>query len=475
MVASFFDKASLVKLLSKQIQHRQVNRVLHGHPGVGLWDQRDIDVAAIMSEQRSPGRKRKNPLRVYVATPYCLPTNPDRCGFCLFPSEEYKGSKQLDQYLSYLRREGEMYREFFENDSPESIYFGGGTSNLYQSPQLIELMEIVRAVFPALSPDAEITLEGIPQTYTREKLETMKSVGINRISVGVQQFEDRLIKFSGRKQKKEHVLRVLEWCHDLGLRTGIDLIFGWPTQTLEDMRKDLEIAVSLGVSHITHYELNVGGRTDFAINHAATLPSIEATLEMFHASRDYLTKAGYRQVTTYDWERPGGTIQFEDATRRALAVGVEDQYDADLWGWGFAGVSNFAGNPKNPGWTYVNAARVSDYFSTIDAGHFPIQRGYHYTPDDLELNILYQALLGMAIDRRRYTMLFGDDVYEKYQLLWDVLAENGWLEVNAESLRLTDDGIFFTPTIQDLLSRPRVKAIQAARVRSGRRELGAVQ
>jgi oxygen-independent coproporphyrinogen-3 oxidase len=123
----------------------------------------------------------------------------------------------------------------------------------------------------------------------------------------------------------------------------------------------------------------------------------------------------------------------------------------------------------------VNAARVSDYFSAIDAGRFPIQRGYHYASDDLELNILYHALVGMAISRERYATMFGSDVYEKYQPLWEVLIENGWLEVNADSLQLTGDGIFFTPTIQALLSRPRVQAIQAARVRSARQGLSGVQ
>jgi oxygen-independent coproporphyrinogen-3 oxidase len=467
MTVNRFDKHAIEALLSKQVQHRQVNRVLHGHPGISLWDQRDVDVDAVLSTQRPPDRENA-PLKVYVATPYCLPTEPDRCGFCLFPSEEYRGGKQLDQYLGYLRREGEMYRRRFEAESPESIYFGGGTSNLYQSAQLVELMNIVRSVFPALQHDAEITLEGIPQTFTREKLETMKSVGINRISVGVQQFEDRLIKFSGRKQKKEHVIRVLEWCRELGLRTSIDLIFGWPTQTLDDMHRDLQLAVSLGVSHITHYELNVGGRTDFAINHAATLPSMQATLEMFRASREYLANAGYRQATTYDWERPDGTLHFEESSRRALAVGGDGAFGSDLFGWGFAAISSFAGTLETPGWTYMAPARVGEYFSAIDAGRFPVARGYHYAPDDLELNALYQALLGMAIDRRRYAAMFGGDVYEKYQPLWDVLVENGWLDLSAESLRLTGDGVFFTPTIQDLLSRPRVQTIQAARVRKTR-------
>jgi len=408
-MTSSFDKTSINALLSRLVQHRQVNRVLHGHPGVTLWHQRDIDVAAIMAAHR-PASRKNLPLKVYVATPYCLPTEPDRCGFCLFPSEEYKSGKQLDHYLEYLRREGEMYRSFFEGVCPESIYFGGGTSNLYNSSQIVELMNIVRTVFPAFNDSTEVTLEGIPQTYSLDKLETMKRAGVNRISVGVQQFEDRLIKFSGRKQKKEQVVRVLEWCHQLGLRTSVDLIFGWPTQTLEDMRKNLEMAVSLGVSHITHYELNVGGRTDFAANHASTMPPIQETLEMFHASREYLTNAGYRQVTTYDWERPDGTLHFEESGRRALAVGGEDVDGSDLFGWGFAAISSFSGTAENPGWTYMNATRVDEYFSLIDAGRLPIQRGYQYAAEDMELNALYQALLGMAVDRQRYAALFGNDV-----------------------------------------------------------------
>jgi oxygen-independent coproporphyrinogen III oxidase len=466
MTSALLEKSSIASLLSKQIQHRQVNRVLHGHPGVALWDERHFDVAAIMSKRRA--RRPNASLKVYVATPYCLPTNPDRCGFCLFPSEEYKGGRQLDEYLGYLGREGALYRDFFEGEAPESIYFGGGTSNLYKVPQIIELMDIVRGVFPRLSTSAEITLEGIPQTYSRKNLETMKSVGINRISVGVQQFEDRLIKISGRSQKKEHVVRVLEWCQELGLRSSVDLIFGWPMQTLDDMLNDLETAVSLGVSHITHYELNIGGRTDFALNHAATLPPLDATLEMFRQSRKYLANAGFRQVTTYDWEKPDGTLQYEEATRRALATGGDDERTSDTWGWGFAAISAFAGTPEDPGWSYMNATRVSDCFSAIDAGRFPIQRGYHYSTEDLELNMLYQALLGTEISRERYTRLFADDVYEKYRPLWDVLLDRGWLRVDAAALKLVGDGIFFTPTIQGLLSRFRVQAIQAERVRSAR-------
>jgi len=126
--------------------------------------------------------------------------------------------------------------------------------------------------------------------------------------------------------------RITEWIRGNSSISGSTSMNFFATQTLEDMHKDLETAVSLGVSHITHYELNVGGRTDFSTNHAATLPSIKATLAMFHASREYLSNAGYRQVTTYDCGKPDDTLHFEETGRRALAVGGEGAYGSDLFG-----------------------------------------------------------------------------------------------------------------------------------------------
>ena len=120
-------------------------------------------------------------------------------------------------------------------------------------------MDIVRGVFD-IPRDIEVTLEGIPQTFSHEKLAAMKACGISRISMGVQQLDDELIKLSGRKQKADQVFQTIEWCHALGLPVSVDLIFGWPGQTVDHMLADLRATVETGISHITHYELNVAGR-----------------------------------------------------------------------------------------------------------------------------------------------------------------------------------------------------------------------
>src|SRR5947209_2369290 len=125
-------------------RRRHSNRVLHGHPSRLLWRSRDLSVPEIMAARAEALRATPCRLNLYVATPYCLPTNPDRCGFCLFPSEVYQGRSQLDDYLGYLEREGELYSRYFAGEQLATIYFGGGTSNLYKADQYERLLGIVR-------------------------------------------------------------------------------------------------------------------------------------------------------------------------------------------------------------------------------------------------------------------------------------------------------------------------------------------
>jgi len=345
-------------------RRRHSNRVLHGHPSPLLWRNRDLSVPAIMAARAKALRDTPTRLNLYVATPYCLPTNPDRCGFCLFPSEVYRGRPQLDRYLGYLEREGEIYRPFLAGTPLTSVYFGGGTSNLYRADQYARLLQLVRSLFPDLGGDTEVTLEGIPQLFTLEKLDAMKAAGCTRVSIGVQQLDDEMIAMSGRKQKAAQVFQTIAWCHDLGLAVSADLIFGWPRQTVARMLRDLEAVTKAGVDHLTHYELNIGGRTDFTLNRSHELPSVEQTLDMYRTARDFLAEKGYRHATTYDWERSGSRapqLLYEEEWRRRFAAGPEGMVtSSQTWGWGFAGICHFFGGRHDRGWTYMNHTRVGD-------------------------------------------------------------------------------------------------------------------
>ena len=451
------DQLSPRAYIEAHRHRRHSNRVLHGHPSPLFWRGRDLSVPDIMAARTEAPHR----LNLYVATPYCLPTNPDRCGFCLFPSEVYQRRSQLDSYLSYLEREGEMYRCLLMGTPLTSVYFGGGTSNLYRPDQYARLLQIVRGVFPDIGPDTEITLEGIPQLFTLEKLSAMGAAGCTRVSIGVQQLDDDMIAMSGRKQKASQVFETISWCHDLGLSVSVDLIFGWPRQTVAGMLRDLEAVVGAGVDHLTHYELNVGGRTDFALNRSYELPSVEETLDMYRVARDYLSERGYRQATTYDWERAGSgspQLRYEDEWRRRFAMEPDGTLiSSQTWGWGFAGISHFFGNRADRGWTYMNHTSVSGYFGALDAGLFPVERGFQYTNEaDFHLTVLFQMLISLAVDRGLYFVLTDIDVVEEFADVWESLANLGWVTVTPSHIQLVGDGVFYTPLIQSLLARDRV-------------------
>lgn len=456
------DAASVRSYLDRHRTRRQSNKVLHGHPSPGFWQDRDVSVSEVMRHRRHTSQSVPKKLNLYVGTPYCLPTEPDRCGFCLFPSEVYRNRRQLEVYLDYLRREGDLFRPHLGDVELASIYFGGGTSNLYKADQYAVLMDIVAGVFE-VPPGLEITLEGIPQTFSHEKLAAMKACGMNRISMGVQQLDDELIKLSGRKQRAEQVFQTIESCQTLGLNLSVDLIFGWPHQTPAHMLRDLQAIIDTGISHITHYELNVAGRTSFS-RRRAELPSVTENLEMYRLGKDLLESHGFRQVTPYDFERPANDVEtgyrYEELFRRPLRREDRRVAGFDAWGWGYAGISFFFGTPADPGWAYLNQVHIDDYYRDLDAGRSPVMRGFRYTAADLRIHLLFQELQGLSVDRAAYREMWHRDVVNDHRAVWEVLAERGWASVTEATVTIVGDGVFYLPLIQNVLALERQEQIR---------------
>ncbi len=459
--AGGFDEHRVAQVdayIEEHRHRRQGNKVLHGYPPPLLWRERTVPVDEVMALRRATAVRVPKRLIIYVSTPFCLPTRPERCGFCLFPSEEYRSRTQLDEYLEHLELEGRLYAGQFDGARLDGIYLGGGTANLYQPDRYERLLGIVRSSLGSIPPSAEVTLEGVPQLFSRDKLEAMQAAGVNRVSIGAQQLGDDLIALSGRKQRAGQVLDTIQWCHELGLPASVDLIFGWPCQTIERMLDDLRTIVASGVGHVTHYELNVAGRSAFALERADELPSRDDTLEMYRVARDFLASAGFRQRTAYDWERSGGELptgyRFEGSWHRPLRSSAGGATSGvEMWGWGFAGVSSYPGAPDKPGWTCLNHTRLDHYVACVTDGRFPIERGYRYSELDLRLNVLFQMLHGIRIDRDEYRGLFGIDLVAEHADVWAALERRGWAEVGDDHVTLVGDGVFHTPLVQTVLAR----------------------
>lgn len=452
------DKDFARDFIESRLDKRQVNKIQHAFPSPRFWSEAEVPVKQILeNRQKLHAMGRGSPVNLYVGVPYCIQTNPAKCGYCLFPVEAFTGNLDLEIYYDYLKREASRYKEALQGIPLGAVFFGGGTSNLYKEDKYLQLMDLVRDLFPDIPAYVDITLEGIPQLFTREKIKAIKEAGMNRISMGVQQINERLNSFSGRKQKTQHVLQTLEWAREFGLPVNIDLIFGWPQQTVDIMVKDLETAISWGVFDITHYELNVGGPTDFALNRYHELPSTLSNLELYRASRDLLVSHGYEQITAYNWRKPG------DPNSRLYEEGVTRRLDTmDTIGLGYAAITFFYDIALEDGssWSYINQRDLKAYKARVDSGQFPVEHGFRHSRDDFMISLIWRNLFGLELDRLQFRKYFDMDVYDLFEGIWDALEEYGFVEITPEKIKLVGDGPFYTPLIQTLLAEKRYSQLR---------------
>lgn len=451
------------RYIEGHLDKRQVNKIQHSFPSPRYWTEPNVPVAEVLANrQKLRAMGKGSVVNLYMGVPYCIKTDPGKCGYCLFPVEEFVGYDALEEYFGYLKREVAMYRDAMQGQTLGAVYFGGGTSNLYKEPMYPRLMELVRELFPTIAPEVDITLEGIPQLFTREKLQAIKDSGMNRISLGVQQINEHLNSLSGRKQTTKHVTQTVEWARELGLGCNLDLIFGWPQQTVSTMVKDLETVISWGVHDITHYELNVGGPTDFALNRYHELPSTLVNLEMYRVSRDLLMSHGYKQVTAYNWRKSG------DPAGRQYEEGVTRRFDSmDTLGIGYAAITFFGDVALAPrqSWSYINWRDLKKYKAAIDEGRFPVEGGFRHERDDFKISMLFRNLFGLELDRSAFKQAFGVDAVEEFSGVWEALVEMDFVKVTPDKIELTGDGPFYTPLIQTLLAEQRYKQLRSEVVR----------
>lgn len=449
------------QFIDKNKSRHLSNKVLHAHPSPMLWkNDFDRDMA---QKALSVKNNHLTKVNMYIGIPFCLPTDPPHCGFCLFPTEKYAGKESSDNYLDHLEMEAELYRDFYNNACLESLYVGGGTPNLLQPRHYERLMAIVDHLFPDSPCNIEKTIEGIPQLFDQEKVAAIHSAGFNRVSMGVQQVTDKLIVHSGRKQTQTQVFDSIKWFNQYQLACNVDLIYGWPDQTLQDMEDDIRAIADSGVNHITHYELNIAGRSNFSTKMKKRVCSIESKIEMYIRSKEIFNSLGFKQRTVYDWERDDNfnnvpsEYSYEDNLRHFLPTSRIDQSSC-MGGLGYASINMrmHSKSIKSPSVSAINHQKLSLYYSDVEQSNLPIERLYLHNDDDIKLVWLFQSLQEMKIDLSQYSYCFQSSLIDEFRNIWSVLSSKEWVEVNTHEIVLTDIGEFYVPLIQSLLSKDRV-------------------
>lgn len=244
---------------------------------------------------------------LYLHIPFCR----QRCGYCDFNT--FTGlSRLMPAYVKCLRQEMEWVAKRFSGDVRiDTIFFGGGTPSLLSLDQFAEIFGSMRAAFQVL-PDAEITIEANPGTVTREYLQGLAGLGVNRLSFGMQSANPQDLVTLNRQHQFEDVVNAVLWSEQAGIKhINLDLIFGIPGQSLESWQNTLELTSNFRIDHISLYSLIIEEGTPFKrwYEHGM-LPEIEeeTVAEMYELAGAFLAGRGYRQYEISNWalNRPDG-------------------------------------------------------------------------------------------------------------------------------------------------------------------------
>ncbi|TBL70427.1 radical SAM family heme chaperone HemW [Paenibacillus thalictri] len=249
-------------------------------------------------------RKTTTPRAVYIHIPFCT----NKCHYCDFNSYVLKG-QPVNEYLDALEREIERTVKAVPPGGIDTIFVGGGTPTVLLPDQMEKFLRIVRTYFDTTSGSLEFSMEANPGTTDAEKLQAMKEGGVNRISFGVQSFDNELLAGIGRIHNTDDVYRSLENARSVGFTNmSIDLMFGLPKQTLQTMSATLDEALRLELPHYSIYSLKVEENTLFHTlyhKNQLPLPDEDEELQMFLLIMERLKNAGYEQYEISNFARAG--------------------------------------------------------------------------------------------------------------------------------------------------------------------------
>lgn len=376
----------------------------------------------------------KKEFGLYIHIPFCR----QKCFYCDFPSFAGR-EKKIDKYLQALEQEFALLRSgLYQKDNvrdterkfaPRTIYIGGGTPTALDFDQLGKLLEIVQK-YVAVAKAEEFTVEMNPGTVDREKLLLLQQAGVNRLSVGVQSFDDHCLQKIGRIHTAQEAVDTIELAHNLGFdNISLDLIYGLPQQDKEILTQSVEMALTLPVQHISIYGLQLEEGTAFHRMEALgklQLPADELVEAMHDYIEEKLPEAGYQRYEISNYALPGYESKHN----------LSYWQDVDYLGLGSGAHGYWQGT------RYENPRSIDDYISALEAGRLPADVEEQV---DRQAHMEEYCFLGLrtaaGIDKNLFQQKFGVDLLTVYGRTIEKLVAQDLLQHTAKGIALTTLGM----------------------------------
>lgn len=363
------------------------------------------------------------PLSLYVHYPWCV----QKCPYCDFNSHTLKQSVDEAAYIEALLRQLEQTLPLVWGRPIRSIFFGGGTPSLISEAGLNRFMSQARALL-GFGPEIEVTLEANPGTVDFEKFAMFREAGINRLSMGIQSFDDVKLRALGRIHSSTEAKKAIEAAHHAGFDNfNLDLMFALPEQTLEEAIADIETAMAFAPPHLSHYQLTLEPNTPF-YKQPPVLPDEDLVWEMQLACQSRLREAGYSHYEVSAYAQPG----------RECRHNLNYWQFGDYIGLGAGAHGKITVPPEGKIWRTQMPASPGGYIETMknpQPGRMTL-----VSDEDAVFEFMLNALRlqnGFALDL--FALRTGLPLNTLDGAL-QTLAQNAWASVDNGHLRLTTRG-----------------------------------
>ncbi len=404
------------------------NYFVSNYPPFSFWKPDLVqDAYAALDRAPEPGTD----LGVYLHIPFCR----KRCHFCYFRVYTDKNAAAIQGYIDAALKELKLYSEkaFIGGRKPSFVYFGGGTPSYLSVSQLQSLTDGMKAILPWDQVE-EVTFECEPGTLTDHKLKAIREMGVTRLSLGVENFDDHVLEINGRAHHSKEIERAYAYARELEFpQVNIDLIAGMVEETEENWRACVSKTIEMSPDSVTIYQMEVPYNTTIFQRMKAE-GKLEAPVADWDTKRRWvayafeeLERAGYSVGSAYTAVKNKETATF--LYRDRLWAG------ADLLGLGVASFGHVGGTH------FQNQHDFDPYVAALGEGRLPIYRALTPTQDERLIRELVLQMKSGRVSTEYYRKKFSVDILERFAAPFKGLVDAGYLDISGETVRLKREGL----------------------------------
>ena len=371
------------------------------------------------------------PLGLYLHIPFCR----KRCKFCYFKVFTEKKAPEIETYVAALSREIELVSQqpIMGGRPFRFVYFGGGTPSFLSAVQLKSLVDRLRANIDWDSAE-EVTFECEPGTLSAPKLQAIRDIGTTRLSLGVENFSDDVLRENGRAHLSPEVYKCWDWIVATGFaNVNIDLIAGMVGESWENWKDNIRRTIELSPDSVTIYQMELPFNTVYSKDMlgkqvespVADWPTKRAWVEF---AFDELCGAGYHVSSAYTLVKDPARTNFS--------------YRDNLWKGSDLLATGIASFGHASGVHYQNVPEWGDYIGALmDDGRLPLGRAYRPSPLQLLIREMILQLKRGFLDANYFRQKFAVEILDRWREVWDSHIESGWLTIEGDRVELTRPGL----------------------------------